>query len=392
MRSVEYVVVGGGVVGAATAWNLARRGAEVTLLEARELACGASGGPGRRGVRAGGRDLRELPLARRALELWPELDGLLGAATGYRRNGLLNLYDVEIAGVAGWQSLAARAQAQRAAGVPSEIVERDRLDEMQPGIADDVRYALYTPHDGTADHPATTRAFAKAAEGLGAAVVEHTTVAGLAPDADGAAVTLELATGERLRAGRGVVLAANRSTPRLLRDAVGVTLHLWEKATQITFVTAPPGFVLNHQLGHGRRSLSVKVTDDGAVMLSGGRPGGWDPVAGVGTTDPDVLRTTLADLAATLPALAGAEVLAVDNSRADTSTIDLIPVIDTLPGLPSVVVAAGWSGHGFALAPAVAEALTTWVLDGDRPYPLRPFTLDRLGATATGSWPTLTGP
>jgi sarcosine oxidase, subunit beta len=378
VQSVEYIVVGGGVVGAATAWSLAGRGAEVTLLEASELACGASGGPGRRGVRAGGRDLRELPLVRRAQELWPELDTLLGAATGYRRNGLLSIYDVEIAGASGWQSLSARAQAQRAAGVPCDIVDRERLDEMQPGLADEVRFALYTPNDGTADHPATTRAFAKAAVELGATVLEHTGVAKVAPSGGGS-VLLHLTTGGALRATRGVIMAANRSTPRLLSDSVGLTLPMWEKATQITFVAAPPGFALNHQIGHSRRSLSVKMSDEGCVMLSGGRPGGWDPVTGVGTTDPDVLRTSLADLAATVPALAGAEILAVDNSRADTSTIDLIPVIDTVPGLDSLFVGTGWSGHGFALAPAVAEALTTWALDGERPDLLRPFSFDRLG-------------
>jgi sarcosine oxidase subunit beta len=378
VRSVEYVVVGGGVVGTATAWNLASRGAEVTLLEANELASGASGGPGRRGVRAGGRDLRELPLARRAQELWPELDALLGAPTGYERNGRLSLYDVEIAGVSGWQSLPARVQAQRAAGVACEIVDRAELDEMQPGIADEVRFALYTPGDGTADHPATTRAFAKAAVELGATVLEHTGVVEVAPGAGGS-VILHLSTGDQLRATRGAIIAANRSTPRLLSDSVGMTLPLWEKATQVTFVTAPPGFALNHQLGHGRRSLSVKMTDEGRVMISGGRPGGWDPVAGVGTTDPDVLRATLADLAATVPALAEVEVVAVDNSRADTSTIDLIPVIDAVPGLDTVLVGTGWSGHGFALAPAVAEALTTWALDGERPSSLRPFGFDRLG-------------
>lgn len=380
MQNVEYIVVGGGVVGTATAWNLARRGAEVTLLEANELASGASGGPGRRGVRAAGRDLRELPLARRALELWPELDALLGAPTGYRRNGLLNVYDVEIAGVSGWQSLSARAQAQRAAGVPCDIVDRERLDEMQPGIAEDVRYALYTPNDGTADHPATTRAFGKAAVDSGATVLEHTGVSTLTPDENGS-VAVHLTTGDRIRATRGVIIAANRSTPRILSDSVGMTLSMWEKATQVTFVAAPSEFALNHQISHSRRRLSVKTTDEGWVMLSGGRPGGWDPVTGIGTMDRDVLRATLADLAATLPALADAEVIAVDNSRADTSTIDLLPVIDTVPGLESVFVGTGWSGHGFALAPAVAEALTTWALDGERPASLSPFTLGRVGAT-----------
>ncbi|GAA1967612.1 FAD-binding oxidoreductase [Amycolatopsis minnesotensis] len=378
MKSAEYVVVGGGVVGTATAWNLASRGAEVTLLEAGELASGASGGPGRRGVRAGGRDLRELPLARRAQELWPELDSLLGAPTGYRRNGRLSLYDVEIAGTSGWQSLPAKVQAQQAAGVACEIVDRARIDEMQPGIAEDVRFGLYTPDDGSADHPATTRAFAKAAVELGVTVSEHTGVTKFSPDGDGS-VILHLDSGDHLRATRGLVIAANRSIPRLLRDSVGLTLPMWEKATQVTFVSAPPEFTLAHQIGHPRRSLSVKTTDEGSVMLSGGRPGGWDPVTGVGTPDPAVLRATLADLAATLPALADAEVLAVDNSRADTSTTDLIPVIDTVPGLGSVFVGTGWSGHGFALAPAVGEAFAEWALGGERPPSVRPFTFERLG-------------
>ncbi|MEV6643788.1 FAD-binding oxidoreductase [Amycolatopsis sp. NPDC051371] len=379
VQSVEYAVVGGGAVGAATAWNLARRGAEVVLLEADELASGASGGPGRRGVRAGGRDLRELPLARRALELWPELDSELGAPTGYRRNGLLSVYDVEVAGLSGWQSLPARAQAQQAAGIPCAVVDRERLDEMQPGLAGDIRCALFTPDDGTADHPATTRAFAKAAGERGARVLEHTAVTAFEPRPDGS-VVLRLAEGDELRATRGVVIAANRATPRLLADSFDVRLPLWEKATQVTFVAPPPGFSLEHQIGHTRRSLSVKLTDEGQVMLSGGRPGGWDPETGVGTPDPEVLRASLADAAATIPALAGAEVLAVDTSRADTSTIDLIPVIDTVPGLATVFVGTGWSGHGFALTPAVGEALATWALDGERPAALRPFTFERLGA------------
>lgn len=379
-EAAEYVVVGGGAMGAATAWHLARRGAEVVLLEADELASGASGGPGRRGVRASGRDLRELPLARRALELWPELDALLGAPTGYRRNGLLNVYDVEVAGVSGWQSLPARAQAQQAAGIPSTIVDRDGLDELQPGLAEDLRFGLYTPEDGTADHPATTRAFAKAAEELGARVLEHTAVQRFLPRPDGT-VEVHLAEGGSLRATRGVVIAANRSTPRLLADSFGLSLPLWEKATQVTFLVPPKGFSLDHQIGHTRRSLSIKLTDDGEVMLSGGRPGGWDPVHGVGTPDPEVARASVADAAATIPALAGARVRITDNSRADTSTADLIPVIDSVPGLATVFVGTGWSGHGFALTPAVGEALATWALDGERPETLRPFTFERLGAS-----------
>ena len=70
---VDYLVIGAGVYGTATAWWLAKGGASVRVLDERDVATRASGGPGRRGVRANGRDVRELPLMRRAYEVWPNL-------------------------------------------------------------------------------------------------------------------------------------------------------------------------------------------------------------------------------------------------------------------------------------------------------------------------------
>ena len=81
----EYLIVGGGVHGAATAWELARRGAEVRLIEARTVASAASGGPGRRGVRANMRDRRELPLMALSHERWPTLHEAIGGPVGFER-------------------------------------------------------------------------------------------------------------------------------------------------------------------------------------------------------------------------------------------------------------------------------------------------------------------
>src|SRR5581483_4950274 len=106
-ESREYVIVGGGVYGAGVARELARQGADVLLLEADTIASGASGGLGKRGVRACGRDVRELPLMRIAYELWPTLADEIGASTGYDRTGHLVLMES-----AGEETLAkARAEA-----------------------------------------------------------------------------------------------------------------------------------------------------------------------------------------------------------------------------------------------------------------------------------------
>lgn len=60
--SSEIVIVDGGIYGIWTAWELAKRGKSVAVLESDSVASGASGGPGKRGIRANGRDPRELPL------------------------------------------------------------------------------------------------------------------------------------------------------------------------------------------------------------------------------------------------------------------------------------------------------------------------------------------
>jgi sarcosine oxidase subunit beta len=92
---MDFVIVGGGVYGAGVAWELAKRGADVLVLEAGEIASGASGGLGKRGVRANGRDIRELPLMRTAYELWPDLHEQLGAPTGYERGGNLHFLELD---------------------------------------------------------------------------------------------------------------------------------------------------------------------------------------------------------------------------------------------------------------------------------------------------------
>jgi sarcosine oxidase subunit beta len=51
-----------------------------------------------------------------------------------------------------------------------------------------------------------------------------------------------------------------------------------------------------------------------------------------------------------------------------------------VPGTTNALFATGWSGHGWAIAPAVAELLATWVVDGSRPPLLAPFGVRRFAA------------
>ncbi len=89
----ENLVIGGGVFGTGVTLEIAKSGRGVRLLEKQRIASGASGGPGRRGVRANGRDVRELPLMKIAYDIWPELNNDLDANPFFERTGNLLLIE-----------------------------------------------------------------------------------------------------------------------------------------------------------------------------------------------------------------------------------------------------------------------------------------------------------
>ncbi|MCA1655399.1 MAG: FAD-binding oxidoreductase, partial [Pseudonocardiaceae bacterium] len=285
--TVDYVIVGGGAVGCALAWQLAERGATVAVLEQAEVAAGASGGPGARGIRANGRDIRELPLVRRAQEIWPMLADRLGGPTGYRRTGGLRLVEHEVVGVRGGRvSLEAHAWAQRNAGIATRVVDRAELDHLEPGLASQVTHALLCPDDGTAEHETTTLSLAGAARHAGALVRERSCVRRLSWR--GGRVTAVETDDGKFVPRRAVVLTANTGTGALLTPRVPF-LPIWSVVPQLCFVRPRTPVPLRHLIGHESRTVSLKAGADGLVQVSGGWRGRWDSHRGRGVVDP---RTT----------------------------------------------------------------------------------------------------
>ena len=347
---MDCVVVGAGIVGCATAHALAERGHAVLLLEASAVGAGASSGPGWRGVRANGRDPRELPLARRAYDLWDEL--------GYVRTGHLQLTE-HSDDISALRDIAPR---QRAAGVDCRVVDREEVHELEPALADAVLAALWCPRDGIADHSATTLAVAQRARVAGADVRERTRVVELRLGDDRPAAVTD--AGETLR-GDALVVAVNAGT----KDLVDVPLLTVYPQVILTGVLQPSP--VRHLIGHQHRPLAIKTLPTGEVMVSGGRLG-HD-----GDVDQQEVAANMADAAAVYPELSGVGAVVADASRAESVALDMVPIVDLIPGTRNAWVAAGWTGHGWAIAPAIAESLTTWMSTGARPPELEPFSARR---------------
>lgn len=373
--ATNVVIIGGGVYGVATAWHLASRGAEVLVLEADDVAAGASGGLGRRGVRANGRDLHELPLMVDAYERWPVLHEVLGAPTHYERVGHLQLYerhhDIGYADT--------RAKVQSALGVPTRHLDAAAVREVEPGLSDRVLGALHAPLDGTADHEATTHAYAAAATRAGAAIRRGARVVSITRRGDRVSA-LTLASGEVIETPGEVLMLANGGTAPLVAQATGQAVPIWTIYPQVVVSTPAEAAPFHSYVGHLHRPVALKVVAGTAVMLSGGWRGRLSAETGRGETIPASVTGNWTDAITVFPAIGALSVATATADRAETNALDLVPIIDRLPGLDNTLVACGWTGHGWALAPAVAPLLAAWALDGACPDALRPFALSRFPA------------
>ncbi|MGH2383429.1 MAG: NAD(P)/FAD-dependent oxidoreductase [Candidatus Limnocylindria bacterium] len=346
MRTTEVAVVGAGVIGAACAHRLANAGVRVTIIERSTPGSGASGASAG-GVRQQNRDPRELALARYSVRLWTSLEAELSADVGYRRSGHITLAETEQEVVAA-TAMVAR---DRAAGLDIELLDTAVLPDVAPGLGPSIRAGAYCATDGYADPQRTTSAFVAAARRSGARILTRTRVTSLARRA-GRVVGLETSRGKI--ACDLVVNAAGAWAGRLAAMA-GSELCIEGVALEMAR-TAPAPRALGPVLASLHRPLSLKQGADRTFLIGGGRVGR----ARTGTFKALPVKAhallAYADAAAVLPAVRGVRI-ATTWAGLEALTPDAVPFIGILPGIEGMMVVAGFSGHGFALAPGVAAVV-----------------------------------
>ena len=210
----------------------------------------------------------------------------------------------------------------------------------------------YSPAGAQADPPLTTRAFAAAARRYGATYWLHTPVKRLL--VSGQRVT-GVETDRGLVQADQIVLAAGAWSDELA-SGVGLSLPIKTLALQLLLSTPAPLHVLQPVLGTLGRALSLKQLQNGAVVVGGGWPGDLSPNRRTYTARPASIEGNWQDACAVLPAVAQQE-LARAWCGLEAESIDEIPFIGPAPDLPGLTLALAFSGHGFAIAPAVGRAV-----------------------------------
>jgi sarcosine oxidase subunit beta len=368
VRTIEApaVIIGGGLVGGATAYYLARRGIRAVLVEKATIGPGASARSAG-GVRAQCRNRLERLLAMASIELWTGLEAELGVDMEYTQGGNIRLATDE----ARMAQLRAEAEEELADGLMVEVWDRDQLRRRAPYLSDLFIGAKYCATDGIANPILATWGFALAAGRAGATLLTHTEAVDIELQDGQITAVLARQGDEELRIETPRLIHCGGAwTPPLARSR-GIHVPV-EPARNFIGVTQPmrplfTEFLSSHDLRLYARPARAGHIHLGAVGTTSG------------TLDQGTPAKALAHLARgvlMVPALRSSNFL---RTWAGTlaMTPDHLPIIGPVDGIGGYLLATGFSGHGFCLGPIAGKLLSELVLDGEPSMSLEALSLSR---------------
>ncbi len=372
MNNPDVLVIGAGITGATAALALAEAGVSVEVIDRYGPAAMASGWT-LAGVRQSGRDPAELPLAQAAVAMWRELDARLGAKTGYRQTGNLRL----ARNPAEVETIRKLVAYQEAAGLALEFLS-DIADirTIVPGLSETVTSASWCASDGQADAVATVNAFLDLASKLGARRTMGEAVHTLTVKE---ARISRVVTSTRSLSPGAVIIATGTEVNALLAP-LGWMIPLRRPVVTV-LRSAPCDSMLTPVLGVANANMAARQDASGRFRVTSGAEEGAGRLSerdGRPVIRPVAQRVmeTIATVSTVLPAFAEAE---IDNLWAGALdlTPDGLPVIDRVPGLHNLVVAAGFSGHGFGIGPVTGPLAADLALNRTPSLSLAAFGIER---------------
>ncbi len=420
-EAADIVVIGAGIIGVSAAYHLAKAGHSVALLE-KGVVAGEQSSRNWGWCRTFNRDEREIALMQHSQALWDSLPGEIGADMGFRRNGLVYVTK-DPKQLAAWRAWLDMAQPYQ---MGARLIDAAEAKSLTRGNAQDWIGGVVSPRDGRAEPAMAAPALAKAARARGVTLHQNCAARGL--DTQGGRIAGVFTEKGRIRT-QAVVLSGGawasmflrRHGIRMPQSSVHSTIFATTPAKQVS--PGPlntPDFILTPLLDGGylvaaKARGRLELTPAGIryareflpalrknwkmVELRFGRSffSGPDALHGAWSFDrptvfermrvleakpkAGIVEPALREIVATYPELAGIRAARIWAGWID-STPDEVPVISPVAALPGLVVAAGFSGHGFGIGPGAGRLAADLAAGAPPIVDPAPFRLDRFGRVA----------
>ncbi len=397
-KEVDVVVIGGGVIGVSTAYHLAKAGKSVLVCEKGVIA-GEQSSRNWGWIRQQGRDPAELPIMMESLRIWEGLSHETGEDLGFTQQGCLYLAksQEEMAGYETWMETAKQHQ------LDSRLIGKAEIDGMIEGANGQWIGGLWTPGDGRGEPTIAVPRLAKAIARMGVTLREDCAVRTL--DLQGGRVTGVVTEHGRV-ACASVVMAGGAWSSAFLRNH-GIALAQLSVRSSVARTNPAPDIF---QGNAGAKGFSFRRRRDGGYTIALGdysehfigpesfrefrrfmplmkasaktlklRFGGtlerftsrkrWSgeevtPFEQTRVLDPKAPAEAVAlmrkRMQLYLPKLAECGIAETWAGMID-ATPDAVPVIDHAPAVEGLIIATGFSGHGFGLGPGAGRVIADLV-------------------------------
>jgi len=354
-NTADFIVIGGGVMGASIAYHLTKRGAyDVVLLEKEPFLGTGATGRCAGGVRYQFATEVNIRLSLASLPIFEGFEDEFGQAIDYRRYGYLFLLtrDSEI------KTFKHNLALQHRLGVPTEWLTAQEVRHRVPLMhLDDVLAATFNPNEGTVDPNGVVMGYANAARRQGAKIYSDTTVIGI-DTVNGRVTAVETNHGKI-----STPVAVNAAGPwaAIIGQMAGVPLPItplrrqWLTTTPLPEIPRDFPFVIDF-------TQSLYFHREGEGLLTGmsnpNEEPGFDQ-----SVDPDWELAHMEAAIARLPLLENAGPVSRVAGLYEI-TPDAHPIFGKTP-VNGFYICAGFSGHGFMHGPISGKLLAEIILDGE---------------------------
>lgn len=372
MGSPDVVIVGAGITGCSTAFELSKSNLKIEVIEKYQPGSMASGWT-LAGVRQSGRHSAEIPLAKYSVLKWPDLTEMLGNKTGYTQQGNLRLARNEEED----KIIKNLVKEQKKAGLDLKYLKNNRdIKEIAPNISKKIFSASFCPSDGHAEPLKTLQAYKIAAERNGVTFSTQEEVLKININKNRVD---SLTTSKRNIDTQTCILSNGIFCNSLLTklrikiplEIPIVTVIQTEKATKL----------LKPVLGVANANLAMRQELNGCFRITSGAQKWYGKIEEkndmpYAATTLEKIKFTLERSLEVIPKLGQCSIKAFWGGLIDL-TPDAIPVIDKIEEYDGLIVASGFSGHGFGIAPAISGILSDLTMKKVPRLPIDPFSFYR---------------
>jgi len=378
--TAEIVIIGGGIMGVATAYYLAKRGQRHVILIERDLLAQASTGLCVGGIRQQFSNPANILLSQETIHLLKNFEEEFHTKIDFRQAGYLFLTQKQTT----WEAFGECIKIQRRYKVPVKILSPEEVKHRWPYLSTkDLRGGIFGPEDGYVDPYDVTMAIASQTRKLGISIRERTEVVDIRLE-NGRISGVETSQGP---ISCNIVVNAAGAWGAKIAEMVGIDLPVQPYRRQVfitkTFDTIP-------------RPVPMIIDQDTQFYFRGYAPGilmGMtdldEPSSFKTHVDRNFLEKITANALEKVPILEKAEILRGWGGLY-AMTPDENPIIGEIPGVKGFFCTTGFSGHGFQHGPAVGRIMSELILDGKTSFNLSPFEFDRFqNCDKTTEWMTV---